>query len=127
MRIGVLEDDAAICDVLTEILERKHHTVSIYQQGWDILDAVFFEESVVSPLPFDVLLVDLLLQGEISGVQVIAQMHQFFPNLPIVIISAVSAEDLVNVKRIYPQVQIIHKPFTTPDLLAALERAVSYS
>ena len=127
MRIGVLEDDAAICDVLTEILERKHHTVSIYQQGWDIFDAVFFEESVVSPLPFDVLLVDLLLQGEISGVQVIAQMHQFFPNLPIVIVSAVSAEDLVNVKRIYPQVQIIHKPFTTSDLLAALERAVSYS
>jgi len=87
----------------------------------------FFEESVVSSLPFDVLLVDLLLQGEISGVQVMAQMHQYFPDLPMVIISAVSAEDLVNVKRIYPQVQIIHKPFTTPDLLAALERAVSYS
>ncbi len=127
MRIGVLEDDAAICDVLTEILKRKHHSVSTYQRGWDFLDAFFHEGSIVSPLPFDVLLVDLLLQGELSGVQVIAQIHQFFAHLPIVVISAVSPEDLMNVKRMYPQVQVIQKPFTTADLVEALEQAVSYS
>ena len=127
MRIGVLEDDAAICDVLTEILERKHHSVSTYQRGWDFLDAFFLEGSVVNPMPFDVLLVDLLLQGEVSGVQVIAQMHQFFSDLPIVVISAVSPEDLRNVKRMYPKVQVIQKPFTTSDLIEALEQAVSYS
>ncbi|HLJ36526.1 MAG TPA: response regulator [Ktedonobacteraceae bacterium] len=127
MKIGVLEDDPSICEVLTVMLEQNHHVVSIYQRGWDILDAVFFEESAVIPQPFDILLVDLLLQGEISGVQVIAQMRQSFPHMPIVVISAVSSQDLDNVKRMYPQVQIIQKPFTMDVLLAALETAVSYS
>lgn len=127
MKIGVLEDDPNICEVLTVMLEQNHHVVSIYQRGWDILDAVFFEESAVIPQPFDILLVDLLLQGEISGVQVIAQMRQSFPHMPIVVISAVSSQDLDNVKRMYPQVQIIQKPFTMDVLLAALETAASYS
>ena len=127
MNIGVLEDDPRICEILTEILERNHHLVSLYQQGWDILDAVFFEESPFHPQPFDILLVDLLLQGEISGIQVIAQMRQSFPNMPIVVISAVSSHDLENVQRMYPEVKIIQKPFSMDALLNALETPVSYS
>jgi DNA-binding response OmpR family regulator len=126
MNIGVVEDDPRISEILSEILERSHHVVSMYQRGWDILDAVFFEESAINLQPFDILLVDLLLQGEISGVQVIAQMRQSFPRLPIVVISAVSSHDLENVKRMYPDVQMIQKPFTMDVLLAALEKAVSY-
>jgi DNA-binding response OmpR family regulator len=127
MNIGVVEDDPRISEILTVALEQSHHSVSMYQRGWDILDAVFFEESAVSPQPFDILLVDLLLQGEISGVQVIGQMRQAFPTMPIVVISAVSSQDLDNVKRMYPDVQMIQKPFTMDVLLAAIENAVSYS
>lgn len=127
MKIGVVEDDPRISEILVEILERSHHVVSMYRQGWDILDAVFFEEPTVSPQPFDILLVDLLLQGEISGVQVIAQMRQSYPHLPIIVISAVSSQDLENVKRMYPDVQMLQKPFTMDVLLAAIENAVSYS
>ncbi len=127
MNIGVLEDDPMICNVLTEILELDRHAVFVYQHGWDILDAIFFEESVVNPLPFDVLLVDLLLEGEISGVQVIAQMYRSFPDLPVIVISAVSSHDLENVQRMYSHVQIIQKPFTVDGLRVALEIAASYS
>ncbi len=127
MKIGILEDDPRICEILTVALEQHRHAVSVYRQGWDILDAVFFDESVVTPQPFDILLVDLLLQGEISGIQVIAQMRQSFPHMPIVVISAVSSQDLENVKRMYPEVKIIQKPFTFDVLLDALETSVSYS
>ncbi|MHB8598831.1 MAG: response regulator transcription factor [Ktedonobacteraceae bacterium] len=127
MNIGVVEDDPRISEILTVVLEQSHHVVSMYRQGWDILDAVFFEESAVNPQPFDILLVDLLLQGEISGIQVIAQMRQSFPHLPIVVISAVSSQDLENVKRMYPDIQMIQKPFTMDVLLAALDTAVSCS
>src|SRR5579863_1759917 len=127
MKIGVLEDDPMICNVLTEILELDHHAVSIFRRGWDILYATFFEEVAVNPLPFDVLLVDLLLEGEISGVQVIAQMHRSFPNLPVIVISAVSSNDLENVQRMYPHVQVIRKPFSIEVLRAALEIAASYT
>lgn len=127
MKIGILEDDPQICEILTVALEQNHHVVSTYRQGWDILDAAFFEESAINPRPFDILLVDLLLQGEISGVQVIAQMRQSFPSMPIVVISAVSSHDLDNVKRMYPEVQIIQKPFMINILLDTLEKAVSYS
>ncbi len=127
MNIGAVEDDPRISEILTIALEQSHHVVSMYQRGWDILDAVFFAEPAANAQPFDILLVDLLLQGEISGIQVIAQMRQSFPHLPIVVISAVSSQDLENVRRMYPDIQMIQKPFTMDVLLAALDTAVSCS
>lgn len=120
MKIGVIEDDPGISGLLKELLELHNHTVSLYKYGWDMLEVMARDEQK-QQAPFDILLVDLLLPGSISGIQVISHAVQFFPSLPIVVISAVAAPDLENVKRMYPQVHVLQKPFKLAHLIEVME------
>jgi DNA-binding response OmpR family regulator len=121
MRIGLMEDDPAICEMMQEILQTAGHSVSAYQDGSAILAALHLEEPTAPPPAFDILLVDLILSGDITGEQVIHQVRMRYPNLPIVVISAVAASHLQAVARRYPGVRALQKPFKLRDLLAAIE------
>lgn len=120
MRIGLLEDDPAICEMMQEMLGTVGHMVSAYQDGSDILTALHLEKPTALP-PFDILFVDLILSGDISGEQVIYQVRMTYTSLPIVVISAVAASHLQAVVRRYPGVRALQKPFKLRDLFAAIE------
>lgn len=120
MRIGVLEDEPAICGLLKEILEIQHHVVSVYHHGSDLLEVLAINRPIAPTNPFDMLLIDLLLPGDVSGIQVIGYAQKAFPSLPILVVSATSKADLDNVKRMYPKVQILQKPFKLAELFAAV-------
>jgi DNA-binding response OmpR family regulator len=121
MRIGLLEDDPAICEMMQEMLEAGGHSVSAYHDGADILAALHLEEPAALPPPFDILFVDLILAGDINGEQVIHQVRIIYPHLPIVVVSAVAASHLQAVARRYPGVKALQKPFKLRDLFAAIE------
>ena len=121
MRIGLREDDPAICAMMQEMLETAGHSVSAYQDGSDFLAAFHLEEPTALPPAFDILLVDLILAGDRAGEQVIQHVRMTYPSLPIVIISAVAASHLQAVARRYPDVRILQKPFKMRDLFAAIE------
>jgi DNA-binding response OmpR family regulator len=121
MRIGLLEDDPAICEMIQEMLEAGGHSVSAYHDGSDILAALRLEEPMALPPPFDILFVDLILAGDITGEQVIHQVSIVYPYLPIVVISAVAASHLQAVARRYPGVKALQKPFKLRDLFAVIE------
>jgi DNA-binding response OmpR family regulator len=121
MRIGLLEDDPAICEMVQEMLETAGHSVSAYQDGSDILAVLHLEEPSTLPPAFDILLVDLILSGDITGEQVIHQVRMIYPYLPIVAISAVAASRLQAVTKRYPGVRTLQKPFKLRDLFAAIE------
>ena len=121
MRIGLLEDDPAICAMMQEMLEIVGHSVTAYQDGSDILATFHLEEPMALPPPFDRLFVDLILSGAMTGEHVIHQVRKTYPSLPIVVISAVAASHLQAVARRYPGVRALQKPFKLRDLLAAIE------
>ncbi len=121
MRIGLLEDDPAICEMMQEMLQTAGHIVFAYHDGWDILAAFHLEEPTALPPPFDILFVDLILSGDITGEQVIHQVRMTYPYLPIVVISAVAASHLQAVARRYPGVRALQKPFKLRGLFAAIE------
>lgn len=122
MRIGVIEDNPSISGLLKERLELAGHEVLLYREGWTFLEQhLSVEELAPLPTPFDVILVDLLLPGGVSGVQIISEARKDFPDLRIVVISAVPSWDLENVTRSYPGVKALQKPFTLRDLITAIE------
>lgn len=121
MRIGLLEDDLAICEMMQEMLQTNRHIVSAYQDGSDFLAALQLEEPTAIPPPFDILFVDLILSGDITGEHVIHQVRMMYPHLPIVVISAVAASHLEAVTKRYPGVRALQKPFRLRDLFAAIE------
>jgi DNA-binding response OmpR family regulator len=121
MRIGLLEDDPELCALFKEMLASSGHAVSIYHDGWDLLAALHLEEPTTLISPFDVLLVDLILSGDIDGVQVIQHVRMKYPDLPIVVISAVASSHLEAVTSHNPGVKALQKPFKLRQLLTAIE------
>jgi DNA-binding response OmpR family regulator len=121
MKIGVLEDDPKICGLLKEMLELEGHDVSIYRDGWALLEDLLGEDPASLLKTFDVLVIDLLLPGTLSGWQVIREVRGRDPDMHIVIITALTAKDIENVQRHYPGVKALQKPFRLADLFAVIQ------
>jgi CheY-like chemotaxis protein len=99
MRIGLLEDNSAIHEYLTTVLQLSGHTVSTHTVGLSLLDELLAEQSAETPLPYDLVIVDILLPGTLSGLAVINSIRQ---NIP-------------------PDVQVLQKPFPMKTLLELIE------
>src|SRR5712692_3020893 len=126
MRIGLLEDDAELCAMLKEMLEAGGHSVSAYLDGSEILATFHLDEPAAPLPPFDILLVDLILSVDIDGEQVIHQVNMTYPDLPIVVISAVTSSHLEAVTKRYPGVKALRKPFKLRNLFAVIEGEQSF-
>ncbi len=89
MNIGLLEDNPAIIEYLTTALKMAGHTVRAYTQGSSLLETILIDSDVQDPLPYDVLIIDLFLPGELSGLTVLERIQQVIPlsKLPTIIIS----------------------------------------
>lgn len=123
MNIAVLEDNPAINEYLTTALEMAGHHVDIYTQGEALLEALFTNGGVRSPLPYDLITVDILLPGALSGLEVIARIRDAMPSqpLPVIVISGASQPHLEQVITGYPHIAILEKPFKRQALLQLLE------
>ncbi len=125
MKIGLLEDNPAILDYMTTALQMAGHSVEIHTQSFSLLDVLLAEdvEGATNPLPYDLVIVDLLLPGNISGLSAIQRIHRVISpvRLPIIIVSACSQDELKQVKEQLPHIPILRKPFKMSALLRLIE------
>jgi len=122
MRIGLLEDNPGIIDFMTVALEMAGHTVGAYTHGSPLIDALLTGSKAHDPLPYDLLIVDLLLPGSISGFETINLIQETIPldKLPIIIISAGSQEEIEFVRTNLPDLPVLRKPFQMSALLQVI-------
>ena len=118
MKIGVLDDDPAICGMLRELLEFTGHEAFVYNNPWDLLMSLFHNDPPTHL--FDAIIVDLLLP-DLSGSQVIQQIQEHFKDLPIIVISALPDVALASLNGKFPTLVVLKKPFTLKNLLMILE------
>ena len=137
MNIAILEDNPAILDYLSTALSLNGHRVSTYTHGEELLEAVFpggqgegaegteGTEGTAShsQMPFDLILVDLLLPGDISGLQAMQVIREIIPHerLPIIIVSASSQKELAQAQELVPQSPVVRKPFKIQELLRLID------
>lgn len=123
MRIGLLEDNTAIHEYITTVLKLAGHIVSTHTVGLSLLDELLAEQSTQSSLPYDLVIVDLLLPGTLSGLAVISSIRQTIPpkTLPIIVVSAASQHQLAQIHLRFPDVQVLQKPFSMKSLLQLIE------
>ena len=123
MKIGLLEDNINIHEYLTTVLEMAGHTVSAHMDGMSLLDTLFSEESKHTPLPYDLLVIDLSLPGTLSGLSVISYIRQTITpeTLPIIVLSAASPNQLEEIQTRFPNVQVLQKPCEIKTLLRLIE------
>lgn len=87
------------------------------------MESLFYRDRVRTPLPYDLLLVDILLPGSMSGVETIHIIRRSIPqeHLPIIVVSACSQKELDQAQLELPQVPILRKPFRIQELLQIID------
>jgi DNA-binding response OmpR family regulator len=121
IRIGVVEDDSLVSGMLLESLERFGYMPFIFNDGWSFLEALNGNYQTIETKPFDIVLLDILLPGTISGIEVLQYLSLTRPELPLIILSALNKDDLKNIQEQYPKSKILQKPFRLSDLQASIE------
>jgi DNA-binding response OmpR family regulator len=123
VNIAILEDNPAILDYLSTALEMSGHHIATFTHGADLLDALFYEDQSLSDLPFDLILVDLLLPGDISGLDAIRSIRGAYTpeRLPIIIVSACSQKELDEAQAALPGTPMMRKPFKIQELLHLID------
>lgn len=124
MHIAVLEDNPDIVAYMQIALELAGHHVSIHSHAASLLDTLFTASGPRSPLPYDLITVDLLLPDRCSGLDVIERIRQGIPatQLPIIVISGAGPDLLEQARRDFPQEIVLSKPFRMKALLQLIQR-----
>lgn len=127
MNIGVLDDNVAILDFVRTALELSGHRVQTFSSSTSFLAALLpthtQKNSMTPVFPVDLVIVDLIIQGDIPGVEVIQRIREVATaqQLPIIVISATGMEQLAQVKQRFPGVILLSKPFSIKTLLHVIE------
>jgi len=112
MRILVVDDDRRIVRTTCDILKIKGH---------EAIPAYSGEEGVaqVRQAAPDCVLMDIKMPG-IDGVEALKQMKAIMPALPVVLVSAYAADDLLDEARRAGAYAILNKPLNFPLVLSFL-------
>lgn len=123
MRIGLLEDDLAIQEMLRLLLQSEGHKVVIYPGAQACL-ADLCESESNSQKP-DLLLVDLRLAKSTSGLTVIEQIRLTprLASLPIILMTASAALNKQELERL--QVALLPKPFDVDEVMQLINKLTS--
>lgn len=118
IKIGILDDEAIICETITKYL---------LELGYDVLDyALNFEEglALIQNNKPDIMLLDVNIGGVKSGID-LAQLIRENYQIPLIFISSYSdSNTLSRAKLVKPNGYLV-KPFSKEDLFTSIEIALS--
>ncbi len=111
-RILVIDDEASIRDLITDILEEEGHEVLAAEDGRQGL-SLFRQE------PFELVITDMVMPEQ-SGINTIMELVRDYPEVKIIAISgggAIEPERYLSIAKIIGAESILYKPFTADELL----------
>jgi two-component system, NtrC family, response regulator HydG len=114
-RVLVVDDDRQMVKTIRAILEHR---------GWQSTPAYGGEEAVAAASggpPFGAVLMDVRMPG-MNGVEACLQMHAAHPDLPVILMTAYAAQEILAQARRAGVVTIMPKPLAWPKLMAHLDR-----
>ena len=113
-----IDDDAAVCDVVSATLTHRGFDVVCANAGADALVALERDE-------FDAVVSDLNMPG-MSGLELCRRAHATRPNLPVVLVTAFGSMETAVAAIRAGAYDFIAKPIQMPELLLTLERALEH-
>jgi len=113
--ILLIEDDASLASNLTDVLQEDGFLVTVCNRGDEGL-------RLTGKVEFDVVLTDLRLPG-LSGLELVRQLHQTQPRLPVVLMTAHGTIETAIEATKLGAYDYLQKPFEMRELLSVLHRA----
>ncbi|MHB2208063.1 hybrid sensor histidine kinase/response regulator [Methylobacterium sp. CM6257] len=116
LRILVVEDNAQVAEVAASVLTERGHAVVSSASASEALHALNTGQ------PFDVILSDLVMPGEMNGFDLAQRVRERWPTLPVLLATGYSDQAAKAIKAGFP---LISKPYEPAALLLAVEGAAS--
>ena len=116
-RVLLVEDDPAICELISDLLDSaglKTVCVQTDRQAYDILPTL---------PPFAALLVDVNLGAGTTGFDVARFARQVIPNVAVIYVSGQASQDSFKAFGV-PDSAFVAKPFTAEELLATVQSRI---
>jgi two-component system cell cycle sensor histidine kinase/response regulator CckA len=120
-RILVMDDEEVVRLVVATMLESLGHEVTCAADGEDAIEK--FIQARESGRPFDAVILDLTVKGNMGGEQAAAKLRETDPGARIIVSSGYSDSQVVSDYRSYGFAASLNKPFTIEalrDTLSAL-------
>jgi two-component system phosphate regulon response regulator PhoB len=116
MRVGLLEDDIAIQEMLLLVLQESGYTVINFVSAEECLEKLRLSYQELGFAPLDLMIIDWRLYGSISGIEVIRQIRNdvHLQSLPIVLTTAATFTDLEELQDLH--VALLQKPFSFDEI-----------
>ncbi len=118
-RLLVIEDEAIVADDMVYCLEEAGYSAFIASSGEEAL-ALLQEQSV------DLALVDVMLSGEMDGIETAQQLRQQH-GLPMIYVTSFTNQSMLERAKLTHPSGYIVKPFKRRELLATIEMALHQS
>lgn len=116
MKVLVIDDSPSTLEMVSMMLEDAGHQVSSCADGKRARQLIGREV-------FDLIVTDIYMPEE-DGLQLILEARRLHPSLPIVAMSGMTGMfDMLNVAQHLGACQVLRKPFSAKDLLAAAAAA----
>lgn len=104
MTVHVIEDDFAVCDALTILLNELGHDVRAYASAEEFL-------SDGRPVPTDTVVVDLGLPG-MAGTAVVSHLNESSPPPRVIVITGKSKTQLRQIAEELSDLPVLRKPIS---------------
>ena len=115
--ILVVDDDAGPRRVVRRLLEREGHQVMTAESAAEALSQLELHEGRVSGV-----ISDYLMPG-MSGMELLARIRTQWPELPVVLVSGFTSDDVTGIALRDLRAHFLPKPFTRDELLNAIRTA----
>lgn len=115
IRVLIVDDDVLFIDSLSDILKEKGYEVVAVESGKEALKKV--EET-----PFDVVLLDIKMPV-MNGVEAFKGIKKINPRIPVIMVTAYSAEDLIKDALKEGAYGVLHKPLDIDKIIAMIQTA----
>lgn len=127
MRVGLLEDDVAIQEMLLLMLQDEGYTVTNFPGVEACLETLDVEKQDADSAPIDLMIIDWRLSDKMTGTEVIQKLRQNagLQNLPIILTTAATFSDTDVLQNLH--VSLLEKPFSVDDMIALIEKLLRAS
>ncbi|MFL5654147.1 MAG: response regulator [Ktedonobacteraceae bacterium] len=122
MYISVVEDNPEVLAMVKTALTLRGHIVDTYSNSSSFLSTL--QKAERTP-PYDLVIVDLFL-GRQSGIDVVEALRIAQPQtIPAILISAAEESTLAPIRKRYPNLPILQKPFKIHALASLIDEVTS--
>ncbi|MHA1727355.1 MAG: response regulator [Promethearchaeota archaeon] len=119
-KILVMDDQPCILTTLGKILTRLGHKSEVALNGEEAIEK--YKKSMENGEKFDIIIMDLMIERGMGGVETIKQLHNIDPDVKAIISSGCANDHVLTNFKEYGFIAMIAKPYLVEDLKNTLEQ-----